>query len=90
MRLSLVTKLAGGTPLSVTQLCEGAPVTRQAISKHLRVLEDAGLVHAVRRGRESLYALTPEPLDEARRALDQVAQQWDGALARLKAFVEED
>jgi DNA-binding transcriptional ArsR family regulator len=88
-RLSLVSKLSGGASLSITELTSGAGVTRQAITKHLRVLEGAGLVRGLRRGRESLYQLSPEPLDEARRALDIISQQWDQALARLKAFVEE-
>lgn len=87
-RLQLLSRLCGGSPLSITQLSEGAGVTRQAISKHLRVLEGAGLVRGVRRGRESLFALEPEPLDSARRALDLISQQWDDALFRLKAFVE--
>src|SRR5437868_2997416 len=88
-RLSLVAKLSGGSSLSITELTHGASVTRQAITKHLRVLETAGLVRGIRRGRESLYQLSPEPLEEARRALNVISQQWDQALARLKAFVEE-
>jgi DNA-binding transcriptional ArsR family regulator len=88
-RLSLVAKLSDGSSLSITELTTGASVTRQAITKHLRVLEDAGLVRGTRRGRESLYQLSPEPLEEARRALNVISEQWDQALARLKAFVEE-
>ena len=88
-RLSLVARLSSGASLSITELTTGARVTRQAITKHLRVLEDAGLVRGVRRGRESLYQLSPEPLEEARRALNVISEQWDQALARLKAFVEE-
>ena len=87
-RLSLVTRLCAGSPLSISVLTECTAVTRQAITKHLRVLEAAGLVRAVREGRESLFALEPEPLDEARRALESISQQWDHALGRLKAFVE--
>ena len=64
-------------------------MTRQAITKHLRVLEGAGLVRGVRRGRESLFALEPKPLDEARQALERLSREWDEALARLKAFVED-
>ncbi len=63
-------------------------MTRQAISKHLRVLEGVGLVENVRAGRESLFALRPEPIEDARRYLDVVARQWDDALGRLKVFVE--
>ncbi len=88
-RLRLVTKLSGGSRFSIARLTEGSTLTRQAISKHLRVLEDAGLVRGVRRGRENLFELEPEPLDKARRVLDGISRQWDEALARLKSFVEE-
>ena len=88
-RLTLVTKLCGGSPLSISRLTEGSTLTRQAITKHLRVLQGAGLVRAVRQGRENLFELEPEPLEEARRALDGISRQWDEALARLKSFVEE-
>jgi len=88
-RLSLLTRLSGGSRISIARLTEGSTVSRQAISKHLRVLQHAGLVRGVRRGRETLFELEPEPLDEARRALDRISRQWDEALARLKSFVEE-
>ena len=87
-RLTLLEKLAGGTSLSITRLADDSGLTRQAITKHLRVLGDAGLVRRVRRGRESLFELEPKPLDEARRALDRISEQWDQALARLKQLVE--
>lgn len=87
-RLTLLTRLSGGTQLSIARLTKGSRLTRQAITKHLRVLEEAGLVRALRRGRESLFELAPESLDDARRALDAISRQWDAALARLKAFVE--
>lgn len=88
MRLTLLARLSGGGRLSITRLTEGSPLTRQAITKHLRVLQDAGLVRNVRQGRESLFELKPKPLDDARRALEIISRQWDEALARLKAFVE--
>lgn len=88
-RLRLVTKLSADSPQSITQLTEGAAITRQAVTKHLRVLADAGLVQSSQRGRESLYELAPERLAEARRYLEEVSRQWDDALGRLKAFVEE-
>jgi len=88
-RLTLVTKLSGGSRFSIARLRKGSTLTRQAITKHLKVLQDAGLVRGVRRGRENLFELEPEPLDEARRALDGISRQWDEALARLKSFVEE-
>src|SRR5438128_1087028 len=87
-RLSLVGKLSGGAPRSITELAEGAKVTRQAITKHLRVLEGAGLVRSVREGRASLFQLEPRPLDEARDYLQRVSAEWEDALARLKSFVE--
>jgi len=90
IRLSLVTKLLGGTPHSISELTEGTRVTRQAITKHLRVLENVGVVHKVRQGRESRYALDSKPLESLRDYLAVIAEQWDEALASLKSFVEED
>jgi DNA-binding transcriptional ArsR family regulator len=87
-RLSLVAKLCRGRPHSISQLAEGSTLTRQAITKHLRVLERVGIVRSVRAGRESLFELDPQPIDELKRYLDSVSEQWDKALARLKSFVE--
>src|SRR6202165_3349089 len=83
-RLSLVAKLCRGQPRSISQLTEGSKLTRQAISKHLRVLESAGIVHGVRTGRESLFEFDPEPIEEIKKHLDLVSEQPDQALARLK------
>ena len=88
-RLSLVVKLSAGKPHSISQLTEGSRLTRQAITKHLRVLESVGIVHAVRTGRESLFELDPQPMEEVREYLDLVSKQWDQALSRLKSFVED-
>jgi DNA-binding transcriptional ArsR family regulator len=88
-RLVLVAQLSAGQPRSIAQLTAGSRLTRQAITKHLRVLERAGIVHAVRCGRESLFELAPQPIEEMRDYLNEVSRQWDEALARLKAFVEE-
>ena len=88
-RLALVAKLSGGQPHSISQLTEGTKLTRQAITKHLRVLERAGIVHAARAGRESLFEFNPTPLDEAQQYLDNVSKQWDESLSRLKKFVED-
>jgi DNA-binding transcriptional ArsR family regulator len=87
-RLSLIGKLSNGPPQSISRLAEGSTLTRQAITKHLRVLEGAGVVRNVRAGRESLFAFRPEPLRELRSYLDRVSDQWDDALERLKSFVE--
>ena len=88
-RLSVLGRLSSGTPQSISRLTEGTRLTRQAVTKHLRVLETAGVVRSIRAGRESLFALEPKPLDEARKYLDEVSRQWDDALLRLKSFVEE-
>jgi DNA-binding transcriptional ArsR family regulator len=87
-RLSLVAKLCEGSPRSIARLTEGSNLTRQAISKHLRVLQSAGIVESVRVGRESQYELKPKPIDDAKGYLDYVSAQWDDALGRLKSFVE--
>jgi DNA-binding transcriptional ArsR family regulator len=89
-RLRLVARLAQGEPLSIRALTEGERVTRQAITKHLEVLAEAGLVTDRKRGRERLYVLEAAPLDDARRYLDQVSAQWDKAIARLRTLVERD
>ena len=83
-RLLLVAKLSSGQPRSISQLTEGTRLTRQAITKHLRVLETVGMVHRVRKERESLYAFNPAPIEEAKGYLDMVGEQWDQTLARLK------
>jgi DNA-binding transcriptional ArsR family regulator len=82
-------RLSTGEPLSITRLTSGTRVTRQAITKHLHVLAAAGLVRCSRQGREQLWELSGEPLLEARRQLDSITSQWDRALLRLKAHVEE-
>lgn len=88
-RLALLTRLSGGSRHSIARLTEGSTLTRQAITKHLGVLRAAGLVRTVRHGRERLFELRPQPLHDARAALDRISRHWDDALARLKAFVEE-
>jgi DNA-binding transcriptional ArsR family regulator len=87
-RLALVATLADGRPRSVTQLSSGSRLTRQAVTKHLRVLEAAGVVGSARLGRETRFAFRPERLTAARDYLDEIGRQWEAALDRLKAFVE--
>lgn len=87
-RLSLLGKLADGQARSIATLSTDTALTRQAITKHLHVLQDAGLVASLRVGRESRFAARRETLDEARAYLDGVSRQWDDTLGRLKAFVE--
>ena len=88
-RLSVVRKLGASGAQSATVLSEGAQVTRQAIVKHLQVLEGAGLVKHEKRGREVLYALEPRRLQDAQAFLDAVSASWDRALERLRQLVEE-
>jgi DNA-binding transcriptional ArsR family regulator len=89
-RLSLLKKLSDGRTQSIAMLSADTKLTRQAVTKHLHVLENAGLVSSIRIGRESRFAYRPEPLVEARTYLESVSVQWDEALARLRAFVEDD
>jgi DNA-binding transcriptional ArsR family regulator len=87
-RLAIVARLCHEGPQSIVRLTEGSAVSRQAISKHLRALEGAGLVRSDRSGRECIWALRTNRLAQARRYLDQISTQWDDALERLRAFVE--
>ena len=89
-RLRLVTRLCGGGPLSITVLSEDEPVTRQAITKHLEALACAGLVRDTRSGRERLWELQPKRLETARKCLESISAQWDDALRRLAAYVEDE
>jgi len=87
-RLELVARLSSGRPRSISQLSGGLSLTRQGVTKHLKVLEQAGLVQSIRVGRESHFTFRPEPIGRARTYLDAVSVQWDDALSRLKRFVE--
>jgi DNA-binding transcriptional ArsR family regulator len=87
-RLSLLLTLGERAPLSITELADGTSITRQAVAKHLRVLEHAGLVRSARHGREKRFRVDPAALGAAGDALAEISHQWDEALARLKAHVE--
>ncbi|TGN13162.1 ArsR/SmtB family transcription factor [Leptospira ilyithenensis] len=89
-RLTLIAKLCLGRPRSISQLTEGTKLSRQAITKHLLVLENAGIVKSVRNGRESLFEFDANPIEEIKGYLNQVSQQWDKTLLRLKSFVENE
>ena len=89
VRLSLIAKLCAGQPYSISQLTQGTGLTRQAITKHLRVLESVGIVHGVHRGRESLFEFDPKPMEETKKYLNFVSEQWDQALSRLKSYLED-
>jgi DNA-binding transcriptional ArsR family regulator len=88
-RLSLVAKLIDGETHSISALSTGTKITRQAVTKHLTVLEGVGLVSKTKEGRESLYALDPKPLKSLQEYLDIISMQWDQTLQNLKSFVEE-
>jgi DNA-binding transcriptional ArsR family regulator len=88
-RLRLLTRLGGGQPMSISRLTAGSGISRQGVTKHLRVLAGAGLVRGSRRGKESLWQLERRRLEEARRSLDLIARQWDVSLGKLKLFVED-
>lgn len=89
-RLSIVARLCTKGPQSIVQLTEGGDVTRQAVTKHLHALADAGLVRSTRDGRERIWAIEPRRLADAKHYLDQISSQWDAAIERLRAFVETD
>jgi DNA-binding transcriptional ArsR family regulator len=88
-RLQIVSKLCKGGPLSITKLTEGADISRQAVTKHLLALNRAGLVRSERKGRQRIWELEPTRLDDVRRYLAQISEQWDDAISRLRAVVEE-
>jgi DNA-binding transcriptional ArsR family regulator len=87
-RLRIVSKLCEAGPLSIARLTQGANISRQAITKHLHALSEAGLVRNERSGRESLWRLETIRLAEAQRYLGQISARWDEALGRLKALME--
>jgi len=87
-RLRLVSRLCEDGPSSITHLAAGSAITRQAITKHLHVMKEAGLVRASWHGRESIWELESERLEAARRSLDAISKHWDAALGRLKKLVE--
>ena len=88
-RLQLLMRLSASGPESIAQMSEKSAVTRQAITKHLQVLSDAGFVSGERRGREHIWRLRPQRLRDVHAQLDRISKQWDDALERLRAFVEE-
>ena len=89
-RLSLLSRLCSGQRYSIAELTEGTKLTRQAVTKHLRVLERVRIVHGMREGRQSLFQFDPHPVIEMKEYLELVSKQWDIALARLKSFAESD
>jgi DNA-binding transcriptional ArsR family regulator len=90
LRLLIVTRLCRDGPLPTVRLTEGSGITRQAVNKHLRTLEGAGLVRSDRAGRDRLWRVEPDRLTEIRGYLDRISAQWDARLVRLRAFVDGD
>jgi DNA-binding transcriptional ArsR family regulator len=88
IRLRLVMALCAGGAFSIAQLTAGTEISRQGVTKHLQVLAEAGLVADLKQGRERVWQLEPDALDEARRTLELIGQQWEARLQRLKAMVE--
>jgi DNA-binding transcriptional ArsR family regulator len=89
-RLRIVTRLCDGGPCSTSQITQVVPVSRQAATKHLLLLEAVGLVSSQRHGRERIWRMQPRPLAEASEYLTALSQRWDRAIERLRAFVEDD
>ena len=89
VRLALVRRLCEEGPKSISSLANGSRITRQAVTKHLRVMEKAGLARCRRSGRESVWELETSRLEDAKRYLDRISHDWDDALLRLKRFVED-
>jgi DNA-binding transcriptional ArsR family regulator len=87
-RLMLVSKLVGGDKHSISELSAGIKITRQAVTQHLKVLEDVGVVRSQKKGRESLFELDPKPLESIQEYLNVIGEQWERSLNSLKAFVE--
>jgi DNA-binding transcriptional ArsR family regulator len=88
-RLQLVSRLCNNGPTSITRLTDGFPMTRQAVTKHLRVMQKSGLVRSSRHGRENIWQLDQRRLSDVRHYLDLISKQWDDALGRLRGFVED-
>lgn len=89
-RLALVARLCTAGPQSIARLTEGGDISRQAVSKHLRVLAAAGVLRSTSDGRERIFAIQARKLAEVSRYLQQISTQWDDAIARLRALVEDD
>ena len=88
-RLHIVRRLSASGPLSIARLTEGTTITRQAITKHLVMLNDVGLVRSARQGRERIWELEPKRITEVMHYLEKISRQWDAAIIRLKALVED-
>jgi DNA-binding transcriptional ArsR family regulator len=88
-RLGLLSQLSAAEARNISQLAEGSHLTRQGLTRHLQVLEDAGIVTSSHTGRERYFRLEPAPLREMRDYLERVARHWDDTLERLRNWVED-
>ena len=89
-RLTIVAQLCARGPQSIARLTDGTSISRQAVTKHLRRLAKAGLVRSSRQGRERIWRMQTKRLDEVRRYLGQISDQWDEAIGRLRVMVEDE
>src|SRR6202453_2668882 len=89
-RLSLLVRLCNGQRYSIAELTEGTKLTRQAVTKHLPVLERVRMVHGTREGRQTMFQFNPQPVIEMKEYLEMVSRHWDVALARMKSLRETD
>jgi DNA-binding transcriptional ArsR family regulator len=87
-RLRLIAVLCAEGAMSIAQLTAGTDITRQAVTKHLHVLAEAGLVRDIKVGREHLWEFERAQLEEARHSLELIALQWDRALMKLRLALE--
>ena len=87
-RLRIVDRLSQHGPMPIVELTEGTGMTRQAVTKHLTALQDAGLLRSARAGRQRIWELEPKGLEQVQRHLETISEQWDAAIERLRAFVE--
>jgi len=87
-RLRLIARMSDDGPLSIASLADGFDISRQAISKHLRVMNDAGIATSGRRGRETVWQLEPGGLADAAKYLQVISKDWDDKLRQLKNLVE--
>ena len=88
-RLQIVKKLCERGPLSIAKLTQGSDISRQGVTKHLQALHKAGLVRSERQGREHIWRLEPRRINDVMRYLAKISRQWDDALDRLRAAVED-
>lgn len=88
-RLSLIARLCRVAQQSISQLAEGTALTRQAVTKHLQVLERVGLVKSARHGRETLFEFDAAPIETLTQYLDLVSGQWEKKLSDLRTFLGE-